>query len=427
QGTAPFQADQPMGSHKLTGMAAGTAATDSPTLAQVQSGIVAHAASVGGSADAVTLTFSPAFGAYTARMRFRFTAAGANTLTNPTVNVDGLGAKTIKKLNGQALVAGDIAGAGHVVDCVYDGTDVLMVSASAVAMASTAVAGIVELATTAEARTGTDTARAVTPAGLGSVARLKLTGNMSIYVRSDGNDSNDGSANDSGHAKLTWQAALDLAQTFDLNGFTLTIRCDQASASFTAGMIIPPMVGQKNATDFVIQGNTGAPANIAITSTGAHAIEVLSGTRCRIAGFKLSSNVGNLVHTAGNGTRVELGAMDYSDGDGNHIACEDSASVLLMDSYAITGDASNHFFALGNSSIRSSGAITVTLTGTPAFILFAQVVGRSVLLAGTMTFSGNAIGVRYIAGSGGFIYTNGGNNFFPGNSAGSTQTGGQYF
>ncbi|MGE4251692.1 MAG: hypothetical protein AB7F09_20080, partial [Parvibaculaceae bacterium] len=41
QGTAPFQADQPMGSHKLTGMAAGTAATDSPTLAQVQSGIVA--------------------------------------------------------------------------------------------------------------------------------------------------------------------------------------------------------------------------------------------------------------------------------------------------------------------------------------------------------------------------------------------------
>lgn len=132
-GTAPWQANQPMGNNKFTGMLGGSAAGDSANLGQVQSGIVAHAASVGGTADAITATFSPVFTAYTAKMRFRFTAGGANTVTAPTINVDTLGNKTIKKLNGAALAAGDIAGSGHVCECVYDGTDVLLLNPAAVA------------------------------------------------------------------------------------------------------------------------------------------------------------------------------------------------------------------------------------------------------------------------------------------------------
>src|SRR5690349_1584054 len=96
QGTAPYQANQPMGGNKLTGLGTGAANNDSATLGQVQSAIAAHAASVAGTADAITATFSPAFTAYVAKMRFRFTATGANTVANPTVNIDGLGAKTIK-------------------------------------------------------------------------------------------------------------------------------------------------------------------------------------------------------------------------------------------------------------------------------------------------------------------------------------------
>lgn len=127
-GTAPYQANQNMGGNKLTNLAAGAAASDSLTLGQAQSAIIAHATAVAGTADAITTTFSPAFGAWTAKMRFRFTAGGANTTINPTVNVDSLGVKTIKKLNGQALAIGDIAGAGHVCDCVYDGTDVILLN-----------------------------------------------------------------------------------------------------------------------------------------------------------------------------------------------------------------------------------------------------------------------------------------------------------
>lgn len=128
QGTAPFQASQPMGGNKLTNLGSGAAASDSVNLGQAQSDLVAHATAVGGTADAITATFSPAFTAWTAKMRFRFAAGGANTVTTPTVNVDSLGAKTIKKLNGAALAVGDIAGSGHVCDCVYNGTDVILLN-----------------------------------------------------------------------------------------------------------------------------------------------------------------------------------------------------------------------------------------------------------------------------------------------------------
>jgi hypothetical protein len=132
-GTAPFQANQSMGNNKLIAMAPGTAAGDSVNLAQAQSAIVAHATSVGGTADAITASFSPAFTAYAAKMRLRFTALGSSTVVSPTVNVDGLGAKTIKKLNSVPLAIGDIGGSGHVCDCIYDGTDVLLLNPALIA------------------------------------------------------------------------------------------------------------------------------------------------------------------------------------------------------------------------------------------------------------------------------------------------------
>ncbi len=127
-GTAPFQANQSVGNNKLVNLGPGSSATDSLNLGQAQSNVVAHATATGGSADAITAMFSPAFTAYAAKMRFRFTASAANTIASPTVNVDGLGAKTVKKLNGLALEPGDIAGSGHVCDCLYDGTDILLLN-----------------------------------------------------------------------------------------------------------------------------------------------------------------------------------------------------------------------------------------------------------------------------------------------------------
>lgn len=80
-----------------------------------------------GAANAYVITPSPAITAYTAGQIFSFKATNANTTTS-TLNVNGLGVKTINKLGGAtALVSGDIA-AGMIVVVEYDGTNFVMLN-----------------------------------------------------------------------------------------------------------------------------------------------------------------------------------------------------------------------------------------------------------------------------------------------------------
>lgn len=67
----------------------------------------------GGTADALTATFTPAHTAHVAGRVLVITAASANATTTPTFTLDALAAKTITKFGGQALAVGDIYGAGH--------------------------------------------------------------------------------------------------------------------------------------------------------------------------------------------------------------------------------------------------------------------------------------------------------------------------
>lgn len=75
--------------------------------------------------DTYTCTFAPAISALYdgQKMRVRFT--NANTVAAPTLNANGLGAKTIKKEGSAALVAGDIP-AGHEAELTYNGTDYIL-------------------------------------------------------------------------------------------------------------------------------------------------------------------------------------------------------------------------------------------------------------------------------------------------------------
>jgi len=89
--------------------------------AALQSGKLLSA-TAGGTADAITATFTPAIATLTGGMKVRVRAASANATTTPTFAANALAAKTIVKANGVALVAGDIAGAGHWLYLTYDTT-----------------------------------------------------------------------------------------------------------------------------------------------------------------------------------------------------------------------------------------------------------------------------------------------------------------
>lgn len=76
--------------------------------------------------DSYAITVTPAIAAYASGQRFRFKTDVANT--GPcSLNVSGLGAKTIKKLHDQDTATGDIE-SGQIVEVVYDGTNFQMVS-----------------------------------------------------------------------------------------------------------------------------------------------------------------------------------------------------------------------------------------------------------------------------------------------------------
>jgi hypothetical protein len=124
-GQTTVTANIPMGTYKFTGLGAGTAATDSANLSQVQSTVTKLLASVSG-ADTITAVGSPTLGAYAAGQMFYFVAASANTGA-VTINIDSLGAKSITRDGTTALAAGDIQ-SGEVCVIVYDGTQFQLVN-----------------------------------------------------------------------------------------------------------------------------------------------------------------------------------------------------------------------------------------------------------------------------------------------------------
>lgn len=77
--------------------------------------------------DLYTASFSPTLAAYVSGGYYFITFTDTNTTTAPTINIDGLGAKTIKLLGGGALFAGSLT-AGHHAILKYDGTNMILLN-----------------------------------------------------------------------------------------------------------------------------------------------------------------------------------------------------------------------------------------------------------------------------------------------------------
>jgi len=159
-----------MNSKKFTGLTTGSSASDSLNLGQAQAEAYTWCGTAGGTADAITLTPTPAISAYAAGQRFVWIAGASPNTGAATVNISGLGTKALQN-DGAALAAGDHA-ANKMYMGIYDGTQFQIQRFRLEPAASDTTSGIVELATTAETTTGTDTTRAVTPDGLHDMTSL---------------------------------------------------------------------------------------------------------------------------------------------------------------------------------------------------------------------------------------------------------------
>ena len=140
-GQTTATANIPMGSFKFTGLSAGSAATDSANIAQVQNSFGSFLTVSG--TDTITATVSPSLTAYASGQMFAFVAANTNTGA-VTINISSLGAKAITKNGTTALVAGDLT-ANYLFVVVYDGTQFQVVGVSATTFTNLTISGVLTL------------------------------------------------------------------------------------------------------------------------------------------------------------------------------------------------------------------------------------------------------------------------------------------
>ena len=251
--------------------------------------------------------------------------------------------------------------------------------------------------------------------------RTALTANTTFYVSSSGNDSTGNGT--VGAPWLTIQHALSVLQdSYDLAGFQALIQWGGGTNTGNVA-VVGPFVGQAGHTQVVIDG---AGATFNCSSNAFYAGEAAAFTVQNI------TFTGNTALVAANLGVIAVGAgINFGACSGNHMYnSPGGGQFIITAAYTISGGAAAHIQLNGPGSAvlyESSGA--VTLTGTPNFSgAFANVnSGAGLYFSQTPTFSGAATGVRYAVSVNGTINTQGsGATYLPGNSAGTTATGGVY-
>ncbi|WP_316189390.1 hypothetical protein [Bradyrhizobium sp. SZCCHNS1054] len=347
-----------------------------------------------GTAGSVVVTLSPAPPEYKAGMHLRVKMAYPPA--GPTViNCNGLGFKSIVHSGGVAL-SGSEWKAGDVVEMNFDGTNFQIVNS-----------GVTVLAT-----------------------------NTSYYVNpSTGSDSNNGLT--AGTAWSTLQHAANWIQkNLDFAGYTVTVYC--ADGTYTAGASLNGLCrGQTGPSSLLFQGNHATPTNcpIQLSSSGQIAFNAVNGAQFSADGFytlNMGGTYGQHINTYGAGSIIQGGAWNFgpcgSSGlSGGHVEAAAGSTIYLNSNYTISGGGNAHIVTSSAGQISAAG-LTVTVTGTPAFtVAFASAQFCGSIFVQGSTYVGAVTGSRYYLNANGVIWTNGaGVNLFPGSTAGTTASGGQY-
>jgi hypothetical protein len=259
--------------------------------------------------------------------------------------------------------------------------------------------------------------------------REVLAGNRTYYVRTDGNDTNEGRENSAAGAFATLTKAWTVIRdTLDLAGFVVTVQI--GDGTYTTGLVATgQIVGAAGASSVVFQGNNATPGNVVINPTSASAVSASQGAVFTLKDCELRTTTsGQCIHGIGSGTRIEISNLRFGACAGNHMLGQAGTQINAVGNYAIVGGADRHWYVSEAGGLINASGRTITLTGTPAFSQqFALADNNASIVAVSVTFSGTATGTRYIAQRNGTINTGGGGaNYLPGSLAGSTNTGGQY-
>lgn len=249
--------------------------------------------------------------------------------------------------------------------------------------------------------------------------RWKITAPVTVYVRTDGDDDNDGLANTSAGAFLTLQQAWTWALAYiDISGFYLTIQV--ADGTYTSASYVldagSMLVGQQNDSHVQIVGNITTPANCILAGDLAGVV-INQNARVWLQGFRFKSS-------AGVGISVTQDAwcaysyVDFNDCAVAHYSANKAGQIYDNGNISITHSAPVHGI-ISDAAVGYETIGTTTLVGTPGFAGGYIVCNQGGKFTHhTKTYSGAATGPRFNAINGGIISA-ATQTVLPGNAAGT--------
>ena len=254
--------------------------------------------------------------------------------------------------------------------------------------------------------------------------RKRLSANLTLYVRLDGSDANDGLANVSARAFASIQKAVDVAcQDYESGSASITIQVQDGTWGLSSTLVIG---SHRVGGGITLQGNVASPSACILRGDTAGMWLTLfqhpAPTPWYIKGFRLVANTGLNINLMMVRWRAHVVCSDLefgASGTGAQIYAFQSGHVWLQAAYSIVGSAAYHMLAAQFGEIEGS-AITVTITGTPTLNIFA-VSDMGYVYCPSVTFSGavNATGKQYEANNLGQV-----RGTFPGGVAGTTSGNG---
>jgi hypothetical protein len=234
---------------------------------------------------------------------------------------------------------------------------------------------------------------------------FKLSADLTLYVRPDGDDSHDGSINDAAHAFKTIQGAINfVAASYLIAGRTVTIQLGVAG-TYTGRIAVANLPG-----NIIIRGDPVNRSSYIHSHTPAGPPEV------------------NCMYVQGSGANVTCDGFTFFNGSANYntVMVLDGASMLFknMRFTGVSATASGDVYANGSSQVTASDYIDFYRNSHAAFTLWngssltigdwftlittngvnfasafleLSTLGSSQFSPGMCGFAGTATGKRYLA------------------------------
>lgn len=274
-------------------------------------------------------------------------------------------------------------------------------------------------------------ARGALPSAFG-INSTTLFANRIYFVRTDGSNTLCNGLTDAAAAAApncsvaSWQTAVNLAKTYNLNSFSITLQHGPLEAgprTFNECVNVP-MITASGGGGLIVSGNGPTRTLFAATCGDPWGL-INTLVPVQFQNAKFTSTTGSGIFNVQQLSRIVYGSgLDFGSAAFAHLYIHDgSASAFILGStYTISGGTNYHISCVRGGKIFYEGN-TVTLTGTPPFSVFALVQGgcdlRATESSPGVTFIGAATGQRYlVTGPSTISPSPYSETFFPGNAAG---------